>query len=109
MPEEASLPANQTEPPAASESAGTQVAPDANIAATKIATLGGPPVTIETPRPVKTESAKPDPNVVKKRQQAKRAARRRELAARVRVTAQMAQQPVNPFGQPAPTIVRSRR
>jgi hypothetical protein len=108
MPEEASLPANQTEPPAASESAGTQVAPDANIAAMKIATLGGPPVTIETPLPVKGDSAEPDPSVIKKRQQAKRAAKRRRTAARARVTAQMPQQPVNPFGQPAPTIVRSR-
>jgi hypothetical protein len=108
MPEEASLPANQTEPPAASESAGTQVAPDANIAAMKIATLGGPPVTIKTPLPVKGDSAEPDPSVIKKRQQAQRAAKRRRTAARARVTAQMPQQPVNSFGQPAPTIVRSR-
>jgi hypothetical protein len=108
MPEEASLPANQPAPPAPSEPAGTQVLPDANIAATRIATLGGPAVIIETPGPDKAESTMPDPNVIKKRQQAKRAARRRRTAMRARLTAQMPQQPVNVFGQPAPTIVRSR-
>jgi hypothetical protein len=104
--EEASLPANQAEPPAASEPAATQAAPDANVAATKIATLGGPPVIVG--QPVKVESAKPGPDIIKKRQQAKRAAQRRRTAVRARVTAQMPQQPVNSFGQPAPTIVRSR-
>jgi hypothetical protein len=92
----------------ASEPTGAQVSPEADTVATKIATLGGPAVAVETPRPVKTESTEPLPNVVKKRQQAKRAAQRRRLAARVRVTAQMPPQQVNPFGQPMPTIVRSR-
>jgi hypothetical protein len=105
---ETSLPANQVEPSMASEPTGAQVSPEADTAATKIATLGGPAVAVETPRPVKTESTEPLPNVVKKRQQAKRAAQRRRLAARVRVTAQMPPQQVNPFGQPMPTIVRSR-
>jgi hypothetical protein len=108
MPEEASLPANQPAPPAPSEPAGTQVLPDATIAATRIATLGGPAVIIETPGPDKAERTMPDPNVIKKRQQAKRAARRRRTAMRARLTAQMPQQPVNAFGQPAPMIVRSR-
>ncbi len=93
---------------AASEPAGARVLPQASIAATKIATLGGPAVTIERPRPAKAENTKPQPNVIKKRQQAKRAAQRRELAARARVTAQMPPQQVDPFGQPAPTIVRRR-
>jgi hypothetical protein len=106
--EETSLPANQVEPSMASEPTGAQVSPEADTVATKIATLGGPAVAVETPRPVKTESTEPLPNVVKKRQQAKRAAQRRRLAARVRVTAQMPPQQVNPFGQPMPTIVRSR-
>jgi hypothetical protein len=106
--EEAPLPANQAEPMAASEPTGARVSPQAGIAATKIATLGGPAVTIKTPRPVKAESTKPDPNVIKKRQQAKRAAQRRELAARARVTVQLPPQQVDPFGQPAPTIVRRR-
>jgi hypothetical protein len=106
--EETSLPANQVEPSMASEPTGAQVSPEADTAATKIATLGGPAVAIETPRPVKTESTEPLPNVVKKRQQAKRAAQRRRVAARARVTVQMPPQQVNPFGQPTPTIVRSR-
>jgi hypothetical protein len=106
--EEASLPANQAAPPAASVPTGAQVSPEADIAVTKIATLGGPAVTIETPPPVKAESTEPLLNVVKKRQQAKRAAQRRRIAARARATAQMPQQPVNAFGQPAPMIVRSR-
>ena len=106
--EETSLPTNQVEPSMASEPTGAQVSPEADTAATKIATLGGPAVAIETPRPVKTESTEPLPNVVKKRQQAKRAAQRRRVAARARVTVQMPPQQVNPFGQPTPTIVRSR-
>jgi hypothetical protein len=107
-PEEVASPANPVAAPAASEPAGTPVSPDAGIAATKIATLGGPPVTIETLRPVKAASAKPDPIVIKKRQQAKRAIPRRRLAARPRLATQVPQQPANPFGQPAPTIARSR-
>jgi hypothetical protein len=107
-PEEVASPANPVAAPAASEPAGTPVSPDAGIAATKIATLGGPPVTIETLRPVKAASAKPDPIVIKKRQQAKRAIQRRRPAARPRLATQVPQQPANSFGQPAPTIVRSR-
>jgi hypothetical protein len=106
--EEVASPANPVAAPAASEPAVRPVSPDAGIAATKIATLGGPPVTIETPGPVKVASAKPDPNVIKKRPQAKRAIQRRRLAARPRLATQLPQQPANPFGQPAPTIVRSR-
>jgi hypothetical protein len=106
--EEVAAPANPVAAPAASEPAGTPVSPDAGFAATKIATLGGLPVTIETPGPVKVASAKPDPNVIKKRPQAKRAIQRRRLAARPRLATQVPQQPANPFGQPAPTIVRSR-
>jgi hypothetical protein len=108
MSEEVASPVNPTAAPTASEPTGLPVSPDANMAATKIATLGGPPVTIKTPRPVKVESAKPDPNVIQKRQQAKRAAQRRRLAVRARLAVQVPQQPGNPFGQPAPTIVRGR-
>jgi hypothetical protein len=106
--EEASLPASQAELPAASEPTGEQVSPEADTATTRIATLGGPAITIATPRPVKAESTKPDPNVIKKRQRARRAAERRRLAARARVTVQMQPRQVDPFGQPAPMIVRSR-
>lgn len=65
---------------------------------TKIATLGGPPVTIVSP---KVESAKPDRekdrDAVRKRQ-AHRAAQRRRLAA-LRLQRQAAQQALTPFGQ----------
>jgi hypothetical protein len=111
--EDIASPANQAAAPMASEPVAAPASPDVSIAATKIATLGGPAVTIETPRPVKVESAKPNSvktgsNIIKKRQHARRAARRR-LAARARLTAQLLlQQPANPFGQPTPTIVRRR-
>jgi hypothetical protein len=106
-------PAYQAAARAASEPAITPASPEATIAATKIATLGGPAVSIETPRPVKADSAKTDSaktgsSIIKKRQHARRAARRR-LAERARQAAQLAQlQPDNPFGQPAQTIVRRR-
>jgi hypothetical protein len=98
--------------PATSEPVAPPASPEATIAATKIATLGWPAVSIETPRPVKAEGAKKDSaktgsNIIKKRQHARRAARRR-LAARARLTAQLPLQQVDPFGQPAPTIVRRR-
>jgi hypothetical protein len=99
---------NQPIPPP-SEQMGAQVAPAADIAATDIATLGGPPVSIETPRRAKVRdakrdpSAKPDQSEMKKRQQARRAAQRRRIAARARVAAQALAQPASPFGQPAPT------
>jgi hypothetical protein len=123
MSEDIASPANQAAAPMTSEPVAPPASPDATLAATKIATLGGPAVSIEAPRPVKaegkktdsartdskkTDSAKTDSNVIKKRQQARRAARRR-LAARARLTAQLPlQQANNPFGQPAPTIVRRR-
>jgi len=102
---EAKSPENQVVP-APSEPIAAPVSPGADIAATKIATLGGPPVNIETP-PTQVSHAKPDPSAMKTRQQAMRAARHRRIAARARVAAQALLQPANPFGQPAPTI-RSR-
>jgi hypothetical protein len=112
MSEDTASPANQAAAPAASEPAAPPTSLEATIAATKIATLGGPAISIETPRPVKAESAKSDSaktgsNIIKKRQHARRAARRR-LAARARLTAQLPLQQADPFGQPAPTIVRRR-
>jgi hypothetical protein len=87
--------------PAASKQISAPALPEINIAATKIATLGGPAVTIETP-PAKAASAKPDQDVIKKRLQARRAAQRRRLAARARLAQQP---PTDPFGQPAPQQV----
>lgn len=65
------------------------------IAETRIATLGGPAVTIETQTPSKDARA-----VVRKSAQAKRAVKRRKVAAPARPTQQAAQRPADPFGQP---------
>jgi hypothetical protein len=65
------------------------------IAETKIATLGGPPVTIETQTPSKIARA-----VVKKSSQAKRVVKRRRIAQPARVTQQAPQAPADPFAQP---------
>jgi hypothetical protein len=79
-------------------------APADSVAATKIATLGGPPVDITDdapalePRKVKLPRARPDQSAIKKRVQARRAMQRRRLAMRARLLLQ--QQQVNPFGQP---------
>jgi hypothetical protein len=94
--------------PAASEQAGPASSADADLASTKIAILGGPPVTIEAPPLPKAASAKPDESVIKKRQQARRAAQRRRIALRARVARQVPAQPAaNPFSQPTITV-RSR-
>jgi hypothetical protein len=62
----------------------------------KMATLGGPPVTVETKPPAKAAaSAKPDKSAIKKRQDAQRAIKRRRIALRARLAAQAAQQSVN--------------
>jgi hypothetical protein len=63
------------------------------IAETKIATLGGPPVTIETRTPSRLA-----PAVVKKSAQTKRAVKRRGIAQRARVARPAPQRPANPFG-----------
>jgi hypothetical protein len=63
------------------------------IAETRIATLGGPPVIIETQTPSKRALA-----VVKK--QAKRVVKRRVTARRAPVALQASQKPADPFGQP---------
>jgi hypothetical protein len=94
--------------PAAPEQASAAISADADLALTKIATLGGPPVTIEAPPPPKAASAKPDESVIKKRLQARRAAQRRRIALRARLARQAPAQPAaNPFSQPTITV-RSR-
>ncbi len=64
------------------------------IAETKIATLGGPPVTIETQTPAKIA-----PAVVKKSAQARRVVKRRRIAP-ARITQQAPQTPADPFARP---------
>ena len=114
-PEDIALAANETTAPqiatTAPEPASNSFSPGASIAATKIATLGGPAVTISAPRPAKADSAKSGSSAIKKHLQARRAARRRRLAALARLAAQtQLQQPASPFGLPpaAPATVRRR-
>jgi hypothetical protein len=87
------------EPNQVAATAPDQTAPpveeSTRIAETRIATLGGPPVTIETNTPSKVA-----PTVVKKTVQAKRIVKRRKIAQRPRATQQASQRPVDPFGQP---------
>jgi hypothetical protein len=64
------------------------------IAETRIATFGGPPVTIETQMPSKIA-----PAVVKKSSQARRVIKRRRIAP-ARVTQQAPQTPADPFARP---------
>jgi hypothetical protein len=94
--EQASSPTNEAAP-AASGQMSAAVLPEADIVSTKIATLGGPTVTIEAKPPAKAAGAKPDGSVIKKRLQAQR----RRMAARARVARQAAQQPADPFAQPS--------
>ncbi len=108
MSEDIATPVIQAATPAAPEPIGAPASPEADMAATKIATLGGPAVTIATTPRAKVESAKPEADIIKKRQHARRAAQRRRIATRASAVAQVPQQPGNPFGQPAPTIVRRR-
>jgi hypothetical protein len=88
-------PANEAAP-ARSEQASVPNSPDTNIASTKIATLGGPPVTIETAPPAKAAAATPD----KKSRHARRASQRRRIALPGRLAGQAPQQPADPFAQP---------
>jgi hypothetical protein len=98
--------------PATAEQASIPASPGIDVASTKIATLGGPPVTIETPRPETDASKQPDSSAIKKRLQARRAAQRRRIAQRARLAARQAPQqqqqaPANPFAQPT-IAVRQR-
>ena len=87
------------------EPAIAPVSQDTGIASTKIATLNGPPVTIEPQPSAKKLDAKPDRSAIKKRQQARRAAHRRKIAARARTAQQVPQQPAaDPFSQPTITV-----
>jgi hypothetical protein len=63
------------------------------IAETRIATLGGPPVTIETQTPSKIA-----PAAVRKSAQAKRVTKRRKIAPHARLARPAPQRPANPFG-----------
>ena len=87
--------------PASSEQARAQASPEPDLAVTKIATLGGPPVAIEPS--AQAAGARADRSVVKKRAQARRAKERRRLAQRARLARQATTPAADPFGQPAAT------
>jgi hypothetical protein len=72
------------------------VSMNTNIAATKIATLGGPPVVIEP-----SKSSKILPGGVKAIQ-ARRVVKQRKIAQRAQIARPAPQKPVNPFAPPAP-------
>jgi hypothetical protein len=75
------------------DQASVPIDDNTRIAETRIATLGGPPVTIETLTPSKVA-----PAVVKK-SQARRVVKRRRIAP-ARVTQQAPQTPADPFARP---------
>jgi hypothetical protein len=79
----------------APDQAAAPVEDSTRIAETRIATLGGPPVTIETRTPAKIA-----PAAVKKSVQARRVVKRRGIAQRARVTQQAQQAPADPFARP---------
>jgi hypothetical protein len=77
---------------------------EANVASTKIATLGGPPVEIAADIPV---HAKDDQKAVQKRAETRRTAHRRRLVSRAWLAAQQLQlQQGNPFAQTGPIATR---
>jgi hypothetical protein len=111
---EASSPANESAPTSSEETSQPAV-PEADAISAKIAALDPPTIAIEAKPPpkaanTKTISTEPDKSVIKKRQQARRAAQRRKIAARVRAARQAAQQAANPFAQPftQPAAAQSR-
>jgi hypothetical protein len=111
---EASSPANESTPTASEETSQPAV-PEADAISAKIAALDPPTIAIEATPPAevantKTITTEPDKSVIKKRQQARRAAQRRKIAARVRAARQAAQQAANPFAQPftQPAAAQSR-
>ena len=83
----------------AAASPDTDLASKTDLAPTKIATLDGPPITIEAQPSVKAAGTKPDASVIQKRLQARQAAQRRRMAARARLARQALQQQQipNPF------------
>jgi hypothetical protein len=83
--------------------AATPLDDSTRIAETRIATLGGPPVTIEPNPPSKIARA-----VLKKSVQAKPVVKRRRIAQRARVIQQTLQRPADPFAQPLSAGPRAR-
>ena len=92
--------------PAPSVAAPTTDAPtlESKVAATRIATLGGPAVIIDEKTSASTTDAKPGRSIVRKRSAERARERRRVAARRARLARQAAaaqQQQASPFGQTA--------
>jgi hypothetical protein len=88
-----------------SEQTSAPASPEADNVVAKIATLDAATIAIEAKPPAKAADAgliraEPDASVIKKRQQARRAAQRRKIAARARAARQATQQAADPFAQP---------
>jgi hypothetical protein len=103
--EEAKPAAVAEAPPASDATPSTPEQPataDESPAAAKIATLGGPAVTVEEKTSAKKADAKPDQSAAKKRARAERARERRRLAQQQRPAHQVIpqQQQYDVFGQP---------
>jgi hypothetical protein len=79
----------------APDQASVPIDDNTRLAETRIATLGGPPVTIDTQAPSKIA-----PAVVKKAAQAGRVVKQRRIAPRARLTQQAPQTPADPFARP---------
>jgi hypothetical protein len=88
--------------PATPEPASAPSTPEVSPAAMKIATLGGPAVTVEETASAKATNAMSDSRAAKKRLRAQRAKERRRAAQRAVV-----QQPLDPFA--LPTITRAKQ
>jgi hypothetical protein len=86
--------------PAPSEQAPVQASPEADLAASKIATLGGPPVAIEPSAQTARAGVNVDRRVIRKRTEARRAKARRRLAQRARPSRPATTPAADPFGQP---------
>jgi hypothetical protein len=99
-------PAASEAAPAAPEQAGQPAPADLDIASAKIATLGGPPITIEAAPVAKPTVAKHEKSNIRKRVEARRKAKHRRLALRARVMQQLSQQAPDPFGQQVTTARR---
>jgi hypothetical protein len=96
--EEVSAPASEAAP-AAPEQASPPVSADADSASIKIATLGGPSVTIEAAPAVEPTVARHARSVIRKRVEARRKTRHRRIASRAHLVQRLPQQPTDPFGQ----------
>jgi hypothetical protein len=95
-------PAGSEAAPATPEPASAPATPEVSPAATKIATLGGPAVTVEETASAKATNAMPDSSAAKKRLRSQRAKERRRAAQRA-----VMQQPLDPFA--LPTITRAKQ